>query len=707
MKWKLVLILLLVIIIIISIYIYFRLKEPECGGYVDPSLRYCSSKSTIISGEPIPEEQCNIGNVILEDFFKVQFLNYIKMVYETIPQGLYNELYLQFSSLSTIYAGTMIFAINPLLKLLPSDFGQNEQTPYGVMSFFPVYMSSCIDNEEHFCSYLAKGHPGSYQFCKNLLDKYIDPNKKCPFQVNSKNPNLYISDVNFFDLVGTLGTFSLTKQQIVVTYYDFPVSQLNLNYWSFTLYMADRLSKEKCMPFRQTYLASLLQPLNCFTAVSNSKKKFNPFTGRGDLIQQGHIRFYVIVSLNQKLTSIVQAFLESRNDSDFIHVFQIPTYMSIDPSLPNPNNLTTKDLLYNPETDRLCMFLRLSPPPNVSETDQALLNAYIHYRPPFQNSLELCMLDFGDNAPMDDTIIDYKAPPYINPPFLENPNLISIHDNLRYTLSSNIYNNEFNFIKLQSRYTLLNIFSPLTSSILKTTTHDYQGGWQAIQMAGNAQGDNPDAQYRLSQGTCLSHDNVMIAVAVNHAYYGNSIYNNINIIDLNKAYSFYAVALNAEIDQEYYVVITGRNQGLLDKVHDIIASSMSRQLPNTKIGYYKKYIKTDSSVYNGVPLCHQIIMAERIYVNPQYPSIKNPSILYNLKNVFGNSFHDILNTSSEYDDMWDSMVNTNGPSVDTLIPPLYLKLKFPTYRKVLFMIATVIFVTLLLFTLSIYSKRRG
>lgn len=673
----------LVIILVLTIsYKVYTLRRPTCGGTLNPTLRYCDPiTSTLVSGRVIPESDCNPISQPQKLEMATQFVNYMKKMNETSSRSMASQLKETFVD-AHVYEGSLFFAIPPLLKLLSSDFGQNELTPYGIVSFSDMYLRSCISNPTEFCRGIAKDNALVSVLCQEYLVKMSaqQQDQACPFTVSDGNKNLSIQDVGFFNLIGSLGTFSLQPSQCLLLYYDFPVGHLPLNYWSFNLYLADRLKDEVCAPYRQTYLASLAPPMNCFMTPAIAQKKFNPITGQGDVVEPSHLRFYIMVVLDDVVGDTLTQFVQQKATLpyDFIHVFRVPTgpgSIVLDPDLPNPNTLNPDATFYDPLTDRLSLFMRLSPDPSIH--DKETLQKFIYSNDPFKNSCQVCFIDMKDDNMRASKIIKYKQPRYIDPMFDEKSNLRTSFDKTLFSFQSSLYHQNYSYSRLPMRNSVLNIFAPLFSSIL-STNRPYLGGWQALQLAGCAQGDNPDTQYRLSGTVCLSSKDIMVSLAINHSKFGNCLYNNINIVDINKAFSVASITLNKEVDVDMYIVIVGRDKNL---VNDAIRLLTNMPRSDLTIAFYPVYLKTASSIDNGVPMCHQLLMVERVYINMQYPSISKPNMSYNLKDVFGKDLRGVVDAHDE--DRWNSLVGVVAPSVQTLIPPEYYKLSYPSYRPII------------------------
>lgn len=660
--------------LIISLFVVRLYSDPTCGGTLNPNLRYCNpTNSRIITGRTIPEKICNPSSNIVKAKMATEFVDYLTRMNKTSPTSLSDDMSRTFPK-AVVLKGTMFFAIPPLLKLLPSDFGQNEVTPYGIVSFSDVYTKQCVTDKKGFCDGLSDQNPIVEMICEKYLDAVSLLYDACPFPIFDGNTSLHIQDTAFFNLMGALGTFSLTTSQCLVMYYDFPVGDLPLNYWSFNLYMADRLGKQTCAPYRQTYLASITPPMNCFMTPSIAGKRFNPITGKGDVVEAGHLKFYMIVTLNKSLGQRMASYLQQRKgiSYDFIHVFEVPSgpgSILLDGDMPNPNGYSSSDTFFNAETDRLSLFMRLSPDPEIEE--RSALRQYIYSDKPFQNSCEVCFVDmaneasFQDNKMSTETVL-YDQPQYISPRFNEKQELEDLHDNILTSFSSSMQLSDLVFTKLDARSSVLNIFAPLFKSILNTTK-PYLGGWQAIQLAGCAQGDNPDTQYRISTPICLSQQDVMVSISVNHSKFGNCLYNNINVVDINKAFSVASITLNKYTDVDYYVVMVSRDAGMLQRVQ----GTLTNKYHDMDIAFFPVLLKTGATEEDGVPMCHQLLMVERVYVNMQYPSVLEEGSVHHLEDVFGNDMRQVNVDAVE--DAWDSLKNVVAPSVDHLIPPSYYK----------------------------------
>jgi len=643
MFYSISLILLIFIIIILFILMILTIiknkKYPYCGGYLNLKL-IPKCKANDCKDDQQKESDFSINLIIV--------IKLLLEIYKNTPDSFINNVQ-SFYPNAQIYKGIFYFAPPELLKILPSDFGQNNSTPYGIISFFNTYLS-CISDIEEFCHSNLMNSPQLELIC-NLLKKF--KTQECPFVVNDGNTNLYIPDKKFFNNIGLLGAFSINYQQAILLKVRLPVKDLNLNYWSLNVYMADNLDPDlTCHPYLNLSVASLVPSLNMYTGTGISGKKFNPITGEGDLLEKGYINFLVIICLNKTIADNIQYFFKSQ--FDFVHAFEVPTAvgsMPIDPNLPNPNDLNNQSTLFNPFNQRLTMFMRLSPDPgtdNLKTFNKFISDTSGKY---FQTVL----VAFNEK---DFPIIQYKninLPQMINPSVNEYDKIEDFKD-----ITSIIKNNIFlTFRKkqLKLRNSTLNIFGPQFKDVFNTL-HNYQGGWQGIQLGGNAQGDNYDAQYRLSESTCLQKTDVMVAVCVNHSYYDNSLYNSINLVDLNRGYGVIAFNFNNNFNFPYYIILFGRDMESINIIEKKINSNQSSDL---KI--YKYYIDS-----NEIPVCDHLLMVERIYININYQSLDKKNI-YSLHNLFGKDLKNL--NLNEPDDKWNSLINVAAPNLSYLIPPVY------------------------------------
>jgi hypothetical protein len=283
------------------------------------------------------------------------------------------------------------------------------------------------------------------------------------------------------------------------------------------------------------------------------------------------VRFYTILSLDPVLAGTVRKRLESSAPYpyDFIYTFEVPAghgSMKIDPTIQNPNGLTTHDAVYHPSYQRLTCLLRLSPSPHATAEQKERMENFIYARAPYTNHFDVVLVDFGAHSLQDSSLYSsYRLPPMIPPPTNETARYGKEFHRIHSLVRHKLWWSGYSTSSLRTRNSVLNIFAPLYRNLL-TTTKPYLGGFQALQLAGNGQGDNYDAQYRLSQSGCLADNNAMVALCTNHASFQNCVYNSINVIDSNKAYGYDGVVLDHTFPYRYYVVLIGRNLDFLNQL---------------------------------------------------------------------------------------------------------------------------------------------
>lgn len=678
---------LITIFLVIGIVVYYRVQNPRCGSDFNPNLRTCDAHGQIIVSDT--PQGCDPKNEQRFMADLLAFLQYITRIQRANHDRLSDLLRRRFRK---VYQGIFLFAIPELLRILPTDFGQNQVTPYGIVSFFTLY-GACISDKDAFCESIL---PSAPILCKAYLSNAAHHPTSCPFHLTDASPHVYIKDINFFNYIGLLGAISVDYNQAIVIFVDLPVQDLHLSYWSFNVYLADSLNPNAvCSPYRQAYAASIVPPLNMYTAVAISHKKFNPLTADSNTKVRGHVRFHIVIALDSTIADAIVSVLPTE---DFVHTFTIPcarNTMRIDPSLPNPNHRTPEDRMFDPMVDRLTCFLRITPA--IGSTDTQPIQDFIHMRPPYHSNFRVCMVEDSDatiSAP-------FHAPIYpiqISPPTFDScrtqQTLRAINQHLKSAFSSH----GFGIQSLKIRDTVLNIFAPMYRQILNTTM-PYKGGYQAIQLAGNAQADNYDANYCLGEGICLTNNDVMMSVAVNHSRLGLCLYNSINIVDINKAFGYASINLDASTPYDFYIVLAGRNHELLVIAEQQVRSALS--------GYSVKTdcidLRTGQSADGNIPWCHQLLYVERVYLNMAYASITIPDKVYNLQSLFGKDLHG-LHLSPDNDDAWNSLASTTAPLSTSMIKPAYYKITYDEHKTMKVVVFILIVVLLVAITMFLWSK---
>ena len=414
---------------------------------------------------------------------------------------------------------------------------------------------------------------------------------------------------------------------------------------------------------------------------------------------KGHVRFYTILSLDPVLADRVRKRLESSAPYpyDFIYTFEVPAgpgSMKIDPTIQNPNGLTTHDAAYHPSYQRLTCLLRLSPSPRATAEQKNRMEAFIYAKAPYTNYFDVVLVDFGapSRHPSSNLYSSYHLPPMIPPPINETAQYGKEFRRIRSLVRHKLWWSGYSTSSLRTRNSVLNIFAPLYRNLL-TTTKPYLGGFQALQLAGNGQGDNYDAQYRLSQSGCLTDNNAMVALCTNHASFRNCAYNSINVIDSNKAYGYDGVVLDRTFPYRYYMVLIGRNVDFLQQVETRVRQGLGAM--QNDVYFHKIFVRTGPTSQGDVPLCHRLLMVERTYLNTAFPSQTDPGTTYRLTDLFGDNLDGLRHDAP--DEAWKSLSNVVAPQNETLLSPHYMMVSFsPQNVQRLFLCAVLVLFLLLL-----------
>jgi len=703
------------------LYIRFRLKPPYCSGTIDPNQRYCENGNAIV-GE-IPEGVCSpLNEKIYDQNFSIFFDYLFQSIQKQSNSFLVTQLNKSKPDSWNIVPGNFFFATEELLRILPTDFGQNNTTPYGILSFFDSF-ASCITDLPSFCNTVIQSQDSDLSFLlKGLCLTYFETlqktsNYQCEMPITDHNPQVYIKDKIFFNEIGLLGALSMNYQDIIVCQVQLPLRYLHLNYWSFNLYRTDDLSPdESCYPYRQINLASICPPLNCFTACSYMKTVVNPLVGSFD---STYFTFNIIIAMENSRKDMVQQTLDQitqvqTSDSPvlFTHVFRIPTSegsMILSENIPNPNHLTSKSKLFDPSTQRFSMFLRLYPDP---AAPPELLDDFIHLKTIngmdfMKDCFSVCKITIPDSSFLstrsEPSIYPFfHYPIMISPPFDEKTQLSDTFSHIYNKCLRQLWFNSFFSSHVDTRNSVFNIFAPLNLPLLNGTI-PYQGGYQAIQLAGNAQADNYDAQYRLSKAVCLQDNDLFLGFLVNHSSFQNVVYNSVNLVDTNKAFGYAAVNLNFKQDQSfpYYIVIASRSFSLLNQVEWIISSVCSKDSNIPPIRIEKIWIETGPSIESQIPDCHQLMFVERLYLNTRFQSIQDPTVFYQLQDIFGSSFEE-FHSDQLNEDMQSSLKNVCAPLLDQIIPPSYVKLNYNPERNTFLQVFILVLLACLIIAFVIF-----
>lgn len=648
------------ILLLIGYLVYFKVEQPYCGGKLD-------SKSLLCNQEK--EEECNPKDNVIYYKDIAKSLQYIFRLYNKqnfILTALPTEEY-------RVYKGVFFFGIPEILRALPTDFGQNSLSPYGFISFLPMY-PSCISNKSDFCAQLFSSTKSNLISnaaqleCVSFLNGLANKAGNCKFPVNDGSPNVYIENNAFFNEIGMLGAFSIDENQCVLLRFKIPQSELDLLYWSFNFYIADSLGKNNiCSPTYQAIVGSLTHSLNLFHVAAKSKNRKNPFKDDFDII--------ILVSYNDMVTEKVRDMISSDvnlKDIDMVHVFQVPTTkgsLTLSKDLPNPNLYDEETPLFNPKTDRLAVLLRLTPRKN-DKIEQTKLQNFINQNN--RNDFSVNLIEFERNQFFNLKPYNFiPNPKQLEAPYNEYDLFGQMFRKMNNEIALNLRLNLYNVEKLKVRNSLLNITAPLFRNVLNGNV-PYKGGYQAVQLAGNMQGDNPDAQYRLGQSVCLTNkSSILITFGLNHQSFQNCLFNTYNVTDSVKAYGYEAFLPNK--DSTYLLYLIGRSKENLNYLSEQMNNFFVNKYPDVKIDIKICIVKTGSTQEFAVPYCHPMLNIERIYINPNYSSLADSSKSYSLWNIFGDSLNDFNENISE--DEWNSLINTTGPLVNNYMEPFMYKIE--------------------------------
>lgn len=140
------------LLIFLTILIFGKLRAPVCIGYLDPNGRWCASGGQLVSKKPIPSSKCDPRPIETFGTNMIDFLDYLET--QTLISKRQHKLANALAPLGKTYHGFLLFALPELLKIMPSDFGQNHSTPYGIVCFYDVFMD-CIQEKQKVCTFLA------------------------------------------------------------------------------------------------------------------------------------------------------------------------------------------------------------------------------------------------------------------------------------------------------------------------------------------------------------------------------------------------------------------------------------------------------------------------------------------------------------------------------------------------------------------------
>lgn len=664
--FQLLLVLLVISSHILFIYIVQRKKDKKrCPGYLDSTFGQCTNNGKhYLSFVKRNESECDPNIYELKRRDIVLYAGKLALQYLTDKRESHlSALHDLFSNMGddvVVYQGIFYFLLKPFLTVLPTDFGQNYITPYGTPSFLADYVS-CIPDISVVCADLIKD-PDHQETCQRYFQD-LEKNFSNPKRI----PNCIVTETGLYDNplyveLGLLGAMTISPTQAIVLSGTIP-ARLGLKYWSFTPYLADRYDKDDtCTPFHNIYFSSLTDPFNNFTH----------HTDTGDLT------FAIIITINKIVGDEMETYLhdnlvKDNNKLDYIHRFDLPSgpdSMIIQPDLLNPNGLTNKDAAFNYKTDRLAILFRM----NVKD--------------PYSTAFE----EFKLNPHFESYCVDYLDtnvefysgihPPLKTPcPLQTDESFLRDKFNGVKKLLETSFRDTFSSHPIHGFDSLLGTFAPLDSRVYNNEFM-YDNGRQAIQMASNANGDNPDTWYKLSQPQCVSMDDILVCVCVNHTALKNSIYCNINILDKQMGRGIGSVQI-FEDDEEllkypFYSVMISRNKELLATFKQEFSSLFGQD-----IYVYDYLVDTGDTMHWSVPMCHQLLFIERAYLNPTVEV--NGEFKY---------YHDVG------PEEWGRMTRPDGKQ---LLHPIFMKFTKTSSTNIWFIFMIVLILFLILWIL-VFAK---
>lgn len=708
------------IICFVSVSLYFKYRSPYCGDELNKAKLLCGIND---------EKTCNPTNEVQYYHDVESFIMYLLSLFEAqIGHTLAGNNLVTDDPSPNITKGLFFYATPELLRIMPTDFGQNSLSPYGFASFFPIY-PTCISDIESFCGAMFPGNENSFDSpqqqgqrrCQLFLEEmqriYERINKPCPFPIKDNTPDLFIGDTKVFNQFGLLGSTSMKENQgiaINVCLHMDPsmatdkccvasfcptneqIKFLDLTYWSFALYKMESMNREDiCYPNYQVNAASICPVFNMYTAVSEASKNGIRVLPTGDTY-----KFTILINYNQETDDKMRTYIKNLastqstyQNSDFTYTMKIPNAkgsLPISDNLPNPNKLGESSKYFDPATDRFGFISRFVENETKREGYTSLSN---FINDPENKSITVELWEF----PEEDEYTPWDYQPF--PKRLATPvNEVSIYNDemtkLKTKLLKPLQEKFYTIKQLKTRYDLVNITAPLYSSILNGK-NPYQGGFQAIQMAGNMQGDNPDAQYRLQEAACIDNNDVLISVVFNHQSVGNSYYNSLNITDGYQAYGYYGY--NPGKKNRYIIFLTGRSPEALKMVEKNVQSLME-QFDSVDIVY--KSIITDNTQLFAIPQCHPVLMIERIYLNTVYQSLEDPSKVYSVPDVIKR----LTDGGDVSSDEIRSLCNVTGPALDNLIIPSYYKVNLNQSAVITTFVSMILFVFVVI-VIAYYLRR--
>jgi len=621
-----------IVFLVISYLVYQKYKQghAKCPGFLSPSLiKPCCSLSLF---RKTTKTSTSYQDIVKSFFQNSSVTTFQKnsVIQSSISEQLLNR---QFSSFFQ-WTPLLFYFIPPwLLNTLPNDFSQNETSPYGLISSGWDYWSTIPSKTQ--VVYQKRFQPLLQSFPISRTISSPLPSTEDWHQYRRPVFSSITDEMNY-DLFGALGCHSISMNQGFLLLMKLPIASLELQYWSFTLYLADRYrEKDECNPFQHAYFASICPPFNLFHVPPSKRSK-------------SVLNIAIIIAHHIDVVDAIKHQLID-TEIDVYHEFQIPTvpFPIIPNGLANPNQIHPHRSIFQTRTDRWNLLFRIVP----KDVNNPSYRHYLQYPDVQVWRVSDIPISLNKKEPFH---YENTYPPILPPLTFFSPQLFGtvtkeIHSTLQKVCTWGIYSHSF-FPSLTSIYGIGN-------TEIRQGYWPYENGMMAIQTAGCAQGDNPDAWYKISKPICLcSEKDVVVVVALNHASMKNAYYCNININHTEKAQSLHSVSFfsTSTYQPTFYLVLVSRS---LKTINHIIPH-LEHKLKDVSLQIFKYVVPGSIEKHDHV----QII--ERLYLNP--------SIFFNGKQTW---IHD-LSADNQYQEKY-----MTRPDGQKLLTPICWSCRVSSFLK--------------------------
>lgn len=526
------------------------------------------------------------------------------------------------------YLGKYYVIPEQLLAILPSAFGQNRQTPYGI-----CYVEEWAGNR-------------TKQKIKLLSNSFTSRGEKLMYQE-----------------FGSLGAMIQERNEVLVVVADMPNAAI---YWSFAPYHFDRFLtkpvvlsvKENkniestsgnipfCLRTEMLFFALLDNPVNNIHIWGELVQKFG--IGQvippslGNMPNEAKSSSSSTTTTKTELTSPIELKIRKTNistnangngssSSQYTRVVMVITsseYLAnkalhdlqflfpVHPNFPTiykkirlpTHTLTSTETgdIYNPESDRYLFLSRITS--IVNPSDVTVFGLQGNY-----SSSTLYPL------------YSYQPPPLPVHVLTSESSFEIIFRSIQESLMSRIIQRKKS-IGIESKdipvMSFFDYSEQMSMSKSKSQSYGgYPGGATCILNQRNCFGDNSDAFYKLSLPTCLNYNEILCVVGLNHARYGNTCYNNLNIYDFIRAYSFAEIHATQKDMIDFFILFISRAI-LSNSIVQQFITEIKRELESTHHPYQFQThwipVPTGTPESFQIPYCNTISVAERAYLNTQF-----------------------------------------------------------------------------------------